>query len=272
MRKAPGVCTAQWASPLLTRRNTIVSYGSESREEGSALGARVPRIYGVITSQWRYRALHRFGIVHEYEFKALPMLTDRSDPLVLDIGGNNGQSILSIRTVLPSARVVTFEPARRHRESLRALAGAARRRDDRAVCARPGRRRSRSVLACLNGMPMHALASLDRGEAENWLGPESIYGFDPDLQSMDRERVVMRRLDGLELDPDMIKIDVQGTEPDVIEGVSRRFGERGLRSWPRPSRPVGRPWSCSSRSATASTHSARAPSSPGRIPRRQITF
>lgn len=123
-----------------------------------------------------------------------------------------------------------------------------------------------------NGMPMHALASLDRGEAENWLGPESIYGFDPDLQSMDRERVVMRRLDGLELDPDMIKIDVQGTEPDVIEGVSRRFGERGLRSWPRPSRPVGRPWSCSSRSATASTHSARAPSSPGRIPRRQITF
>jgi FkbM family methyltransferase len=177
-----------------------------------------PRVYALITSQWRYRGLYRIGIVHEYEFRALPLLVPRPNPLVLDVGGNNGQSILSIKCVLPKARVITFEPASRHITDLQALA---KRLPDVTV--------ERCALADIdgeaelywpvyNGLAMYALASLNRDEAWNWLRPDRVYGFDRRLLRLESERVPVRRLDSLELEPDVIKIDVQGTEAAVISG------------------------------------------------------
>jgi FkbM family methyltransferase len=179
---------------------------------------RFPGLYDRLTSQWRYRAYHRLGIVHDHDFKALPLLVDTTRPLVLDVGGNNGQSILSIKTVLPEARVVTFEPASRHQKDLQALADqlADVTVEGYALAEEDGE--AELFWPVYNGLAMHGLASLDRSEAEAWLGPESMYGFDPERQVIESERVRMRRLDDLGLEPDVIKIDVQGTEAAVVAG------------------------------------------------------
>ena len=179
---------------------------------------RAPGLYERLTGQWRYRTYYRLGIVHEREFRALPLLVRKPRPLILDIGGNNGQSILSIKQVLPEARIVTFEPASRHDADLQALAAWLPDVIVRREALGDSDREETLYWPVYNGMAMHALASLDRAEAETWLDPSRIYGFRQDRLELAQERVEVRRLDGLGLDPEVLKLDVQGTEADVIAG------------------------------------------------------
>ena len=93
----------------------------------------------------------------------------------LDIGGNNGQSILSIKQVLPEARVVTFEPASRHQADLQALAAWLPDVTIRRQALGNADREETLYWPVYNGMAMHALASLDRAEAESWLSTNLAY-------------------------------------------------------------------------------------------------
>jgi FkbM family methyltransferase len=195
-----------------------IDYRMMARKLVRSALVRTPRLYDRWTGQWRYRTYYRLGIVHEREFRALPLLVRELSSLVLDIGGNNGQSILSIKQVLPQARVITFEPASRHQADLQALAARFDGVTIRRQALGKSDREETLYWPIYNGMAMHALASLDRGEAESWLDPSRIYGFRQDQLELAHERVEVRRLDGLGLEPDMIKIDVQGTEADVIVG------------------------------------------------------
>jgi FkbM family methyltransferase len=114
--------------------------------------------------------------------------------------------------------VITFEPASRHQKGLRALAAQLPDVSVEPYALAEKEGEAELYWPVYNGLAMHGLASLDRTEAGNWLGPDSMYGFDPKLQVIESETVRMRRLDDLGLDPAVIKIDVQGTEPDVLAG------------------------------------------------------
>ena len=46
----------------------------------------------------------------KHDFRALPLLKFSNRPLLVDVGGNIGQSVLSLYTVFPAAIVVSFEP------------------------------------------------------------------------------------------------------------------------------------------------------------------
>lgn len=179
---------------------------------------RFPQVYDAATGQWRYRLYYRLGMVHEREFRALPLIASAPDALVLDVGGNNGQSILSIKRVLPDARVITFEPASRHRRDLDALGRRLSNVEVRPYALADVDGEADLYWPVYNGMAMHGLASLDRDEAMSFLDADRVYGFDERLLEPAHERVTMRRLDGLELDPDIVKIDVQGTEQSVLTG------------------------------------------------------
>ncbi len=137
---------------------------------------------------------------------------------MLDVGGNNGQSILSIKRVLPHARVRTFEPATRHHADLRRLADSLDGVELSTIALSDTDGEATLYWPVYNGLAMHGLASLDRIEASEWLGPERIYGFDPRRLQIASEPVTLRRLDSLNLEPAILKIDVQGTESAVLAG------------------------------------------------------
>ena len=163
---------------------------------------------------WR-RLLRR---PHESDFELFRRFSVRS-PLVVDVGANRGQSISSFVVTCVAPRIVAFEPMAVLAERLVA------RRDDAVErieqCAL-GSVRAEVVLhiPVYNGYVFDGLASLDEDEA-HWLNGDRMFGFDPAKLSLRRETVQVRRLDEFDLAPDVIKIDVQGTEADVIDGARR---------------------------------------------------
>jgi FkbM family methyltransferase len=190
---------------------------------------RYPRLYDALTSQWRYRALYGLRLVHERDFRAFPLLTSRPDPLVLDVGGNIGQSVLSVLRVLPHARIVTFEPNPVNLPDLRRLERRFPnvRLESFALSDVTGE--ADLYTPVYRGKAMTGLASFDYASAADWLGPDRVYGFDSSKLDVERATLRLRPLDDLGLSPDFIKIDVQGLEHQVING--------GIRTITR-SRPV----------------------------------
>lgn len=138
---------------------------------------RVPRLYQAATSEWRYLLLHRLGRVHEPAFRALPQLVDQDDPLLLDVGANFGQSMLSVLAVLPRARVISFEPHPAPRAALERL--SVRFPGVRVEPFGLGEEQGSASLyvPCYNGMRLTALASFDQEAAAGWLSPRTIFGF-----------------------------------------------------------------------------------------------
>lgn len=185
--------------------------------------ARAPRLFDIASGPLRFEVLSRLGMVAEADFRALPRLTDRSDPLVLDIGANVGQSLLSIKTVLPAARVVCFEPNAELHPTLRRL--AAKQRDVRLEPVGLGAADDEQPLytPVYNRHAMPGLSSFDRAAAAGWLNSSTLYGFRPERLLITESVAVIRRLDDFELAPDIVKIDVQGMEPDVVRGGLETF-------------------------------------------------
>lgn len=183
-----------------------------------SLLVRVPRAYEHLTSTRRYLVMHRLGMVHDPDFKALPRLVEPS-ALIVDAGGNLGQSILSIKTVLPEATVVTFEP---NSELLEGLGRIQERFTDVRVepiglAAAHGT--AELFVPVYNGKVMTGLASMDRDSAASWMNPRRVYGFRPDWLEIRRVPISFAPLDAFDLSADLIKIDVQGTEEEVVRGA-----------------------------------------------------
>jgi len=135
---------------------------------------------------------------------------------VVDVGGNYGQSLFALRLIFPRARIVSFEPdptschylrrsARRlgrcevHRLALGAKAG-------QAALRIPER----------GGTGFSQAASIAEGPVA---APEveRLFGRDYTLKTV---TVEVAPLDRFRLRPDLIKIDVQGAEPDVLTGAA----------------------------------------------------
>jgi FkbM family methyltransferase len=141
--------------------------------------------------------------------------------LALDIGGNWGQSIETIRRLRPAARIVSFEPnpvlARRLE---RAFAGSpAVTVKCCALSEQAGQMRLH--VPSYRGFVYDGLASLDYDEAYGWLNADRVAGFDPALLSVTSFDVEVARLDDFGLAPDFIKIDVQGHELAVLRGATQ---------------------------------------------------
>jgi FkbM family methyltransferase len=190
---------------------------SLSKAARSAL-ARVPRLYAALAGVTRYRLMHALHVVHEPEFRLLPDLLQREDPLVLDVGGNVGQSVLSILTVLPHARVITFEPNPANHPALESLTARYANVELRPFGLGEVAGDSDFFIPVYNGRPISGLASFEESAARSGLTYGSIYGFDEKLRQIEQTTASIRRLDELGLSPDVIKIDVQGLEDAVIAG------------------------------------------------------
>lgn len=180
--------------------------------------ARTPSIYNMLTAQPRYRLYYRLGLVHDPDLRVLRRLTPRPDPLILDVGANIGQSILSLKRLLPRSRIVSFEPNPALRNDLSRLE---RYFDDVTVMGfgladRAGH--FELYWPVYRGRAMFSLAALSREGATSWWGPRAIYGFNPADLAIDHAVCEVRRMDDLAVTPDIIKIDTEGAEAAIIAG------------------------------------------------------
>lgn len=164
---------------------------------------------------WSRRLLR---LPHETDFRALRLIRERFDGCYVDVGGNQGQSIESIRLVVPDARIVSFEPnpalhrrlAERYRHDPRIEVRGV------GLAERPGRMTLH--VPSYRGFVYDGLSSLDEAAARAWINPETVYFFRPRSLRINAYDCAIETLDDQKLDPVFIKIDVQGTELNVVRG------------------------------------------------------
>lgn len=145
---------------------------------------------------------------------------DNPSPLILDVGANRGFFVSAMETVLPSARIVAFEPFPR-------LASRLQRRFEKRGVRVEGVALGAEIadlplhVPVYRGMPLDTLSSLHYEQAAGWLTAERIYWFDKSKLEIEKIVVKVRRLDDYDLAPDIVKMYAQRFEPEIIAGGAR---------------------------------------------------
>jgi FkbM family methyltransferase len=155
---------------------------------------------------------------HEHDFRALRLLRLSDFPVLLDVGGNVGQSVLSFYAVFPAATVVSFEPNPTVFEKLQRLT-----KKFPGLTVIPDGLSDQTgevelFIPSYNGNALTGLASFDYESARSWLRSDRVLRFDPTKLTVSSKRLRLVRLDDCGLQPDFIKIDVQGLEYRVLAG------------------------------------------------------
>ena len=161
---------------------------------------------------------------HEQRFSVLRVLSFPDAGLLLDIGGDMGQSVASLRIYCPQSPIVSFEP--------NPLSSA---RIERRFHGDPQVRVQRIALGDQDGeFPLYIpaykyttfpeLGTLDRTQAENWLS-ERMYGYNHANLTVLEVRCRVHRLDSLALAPVLVKIDCRCNASAIILGGSDTLGK-----------------------------------------------
>lgn len=157
---------------------------------------------------------------HEPDFNAFKLLCAERPQTFLDIGANVGMSALSFFTLKKNARVTSFEPNPTNYPYLDRLLSKFDnfQYKDCGLADKPGK--IDFYYPIYNGKEMTALGSGDRAKAESWLNPQTVYFFEPNKLEIKKITVQVKTLDSFQLEPEFIKIDVEGFEYSVLLGAT----------------------------------------------------
>lgn len=153
------------------------------------------------------------------------------DALVLDVGANYGQSVLSIKALLPRARVVSFEP---NPEALTRLIPIASRYPDvevRPVGVGAAPARIDLHVPVVGDVVFHQMATLRPLLADDLVRQLHGDGFRWARAEHVRWRTLtidVVALDSFGLAPALVKIDVEGGEAAVLDGAAATLAHRPL--------------------------------------------
>jgi FkbM family methyltransferase len=161
----------------------------------------------------------RLGVPSESFFAAIALFEDRLKGCYVDVGGNLGQSIESIRLYAPNVKIVSFEPNPNLAAKLKH-----RYRSDPLVEIREVGLSERAMRLNLHvpsyrGFVYDGLGSIDFDAASSWINSETVYFFNPQHLVVNSYECEVETLDMQRLEhPVFIKIDVEGTEYEVMKG------------------------------------------------------
>lgn len=179
-----------------------------------------PRTYELI---YQLKNAHFLNLhlkkVHEQDFKAFSLICEARPQLFLDIGANAGMSALSIFTVKPNAQVLSFEPNPLNHIYLQKIANKIEEFSYYKIGLGDREQTLEFYYPIYNGKAMTTLGSFKYEHAKSWLNPETVYFFDPQKLKIATITVEVKTLDSFNLNPEFIKIDVEGFEYQVLLGA-----------------------------------------------------
>jgi FkbM family methyltransferase len=160
----------------------------------------------------RLRAVGRYAArrPHDPDFAAFRRL---------DVGASIGQSALSFRIFNRRSPIFSLEPLPSHRNDLRFVRLVARRHRFLIAGAAEESRRATLYVPTLGSYELPAESSLNRDDAAAVLERLETEGANPSRLRLKEIEIDLRRLDELNLDPAFVKIDVEGAELGVLEGL-----------------------------------------------------
>ncbi|BAZ45511.1 hypothetical protein NIES4102_25350 [Chondrocystis sp. NIES-4102] len=159
--------------------------------------------------------------VHEPDFKAFKLICDQKPQLFVDIGANVGMSALSFFTLKPNAQVISFEPNPINYPYLDKISN----KFVNFQYLKVGLGDRAGILdfyyPVYNGKEMTALGSCNYHQANSWLSDRTVFFFDPQKLEIRKITIEINTLDSYHLQPDFIKIDVEGFEYQVLLGAKQ---------------------------------------------------
>ena len=157
---------------------------------------------------------------HDPSYRAVRHFFDAApDGLLLDIGANDGISVLSFRALDSRYRILSFEPNLLMEPSLARL----KRRDDhfdyRMVGAGAKRTREHFFVPYYRGILLHTFTSGSSQQARTALAASFGQHVADHARIVEFENEVVP-LDELELEPTIAKIDAEGFEHEILLGMA----------------------------------------------------
>lgn len=159
-----------------------------------------------------------FLLPHDSAFYAFKKIGD-GDRTFLDIGANDGISARSFRKLVPNRPILSFEPNPHHEKSLNQVKNSIKNFNFQLSGVGEENGSLTLYTPIYNNIPLTNYASLDQDAARmNLSNHMNIDGIGEKVE-FSKHEVRIIKLDELNLDPAIVKIDVEGFEDIVIKGM-----------------------------------------------------
>jgi len=143
---------------------------------------------------------------------------DAEGRVFLDVGANSGQSALSFRIFDRETPIISIEPQRHHEPDLKLVGRVIRNFEYRILALGERDEQAELRVPYYRGVPLSGEASLDPEIGDStWAAEVGAEASEIEIRSV---TVDVKRLDGLDIEPAFIKMDVEEHELPALRGAS----------------------------------------------------